>query len=170
MTSPSRTILTRLSKKKSFLKKFEVSASVQHAKHNDFFPVCSDVGVSVGFRPIKKLIIGIGPTLRVGWGAGFKDIHVSQQGYSLRSYLDYATKTNFQVSAGLETSYFPAPGDGSQLSVGLNRWKRSALAGLGKRIKWAKRKQAEIKLLYDFLARRHLPQTNQFSFRTALGL
>lgn len=155
-------------KTKSFIRKFEVSANVQSAKHNNLFPVTSDIGLSLEFKPSDKLITGIGAAYRMGWGSGFKNIHITHQGIGIRSFVEFKAKGKLFISGGYEQNYFAVIKTIEQLKD-QKAWKSSALLGLSKKYKVGKKKNGEMKLLYDFFSTRKAPRTQPLLFRVGFG-
>ncbi|MBL7730889.1 MAG: hypothetical protein JNM88_06895, partial [Chitinophagaceae bacterium] len=57
-------------KSKTFLQRLEYSANVQSQKATAYFPVTSDLGLSVGYKLNDKSVIGVGASYKLGWGSG----------------------------------------------------------------------------------------------------
>jgi hypothetical protein len=57
-------------KNKNFLQRLEYGANIQSQKATNFFPVTSDLGLSVGYKLNDKSIIGIGASYKIGLGRG----------------------------------------------------------------------------------------------------
>jgi hypothetical protein len=155
-------------KEKSLLKKFELSTNIQSSKHNNLFPVSTDFGLSIGFKPLIKFIVGVGGSFRMGWGTGFKNIQITNQGFGLRSFIDFKVRETFYLSGGYERNYFSEAKHIEELK-NKSGWKESALLGISKKYKVGKKKNGELKMLYDFFARTRLPVTSPFIFRVGLG-
>jgi hypothetical protein len=154
---------------KSFLQKFELGANIQSAKQNNLFPVSSDIGFSIGFKPSDKYIIGIGGSYKIGWGSSFRNIHITHQGVGLRSFLDLKLKKGLFISGGYEQNYFAEIKNIQQLKD-FSGWKSSALLGLSKKYSIGKKKKGELKVLYDFFYARKIPRTQPVLFRVGYGL
>ncbi len=95
---------------KSFWKRLEYGSNLQTAKNN-FFPVTSDIGLSVGYKLNDKNTIGIGASYKMGWGQDIKHIKITNQGMGLRSFIDVKLKGSFYLSGGLEYNYQPVGSD-----------------------------------------------------------
>jgi hypothetical protein len=54
-------------KTKSFWQRIELGTNLQNQKSNGFLPTTSDLGISIGFKPNDKSIIGIGSSFKMGW-------------------------------------------------------------------------------------------------------
>jgi len=154
---------------KKFLQKISLSANIQTTKHNNSFPVTSDLGLSIEYKPSQKLIFGIGGAYRVGWGSSISNIHITHQGVGLRSFLDCKLKRNFFLSGGYEQNYFSEIRNIQQLR-NLSAWKSSALLGVCKKYKIGKKRNGEMKLVYDFFSKTKIPVTSSFIFRVSFGL
>ena len=152
------------SKKTDLLNRFEVSASFQNSKPNALFPVSSEIGFSVGFKPITKIIIGMGAAGRLGWGSDIRHIHLTGQGLGLRSFTDVRVHKKIFLSGGYEQNYYSEIKKIAQLKH-LSGWKPSALAGLSKKYSMGSKRKGEMKFLYDFLARYRMPTTSPFLYR-----
>lgn len=158
-------------KTKSFWKRLEFGTNLQTVKSNLYFPNTSDVGVSAGFKLSDKSIIGIGATTKIGWGTGWNNINITSQGAGLRSFFDIKIKGGFWASGGAEMNYRPVnnflPGitlpPFGELGRGL--WQKSALLGISKKYNIGKKWKGNAQLLYDFLWKQQLPQTQAFVFR-----
>jgi hypothetical protein len=147
-------------KTKSFLKRLEYGANVQSQKASSFFPVTSDIGLSLGYKINDKSIIGIGASYKMGWGRGWNDIDISHQGIGLRSFIDIKLKGSFWISGGYEQNYKTAFQDFSELKE-MSGWQQSGLIGLSKVIPLKTKffKKTSVKLLWDFLSYRVVPRT-----------
>ncbi len=158
-------------KTKSFLQRLEYGTNIQSQKANAFFPVTSDIGLSLGYKLNDKSIIGIGSSFKMGWGSGFNNIRISSQGVGLRSYLDYKIKGSFWVSGGYEMNYRSAINSISQLQS-YSAWQRSGLVGLSKVVSLKAKffKKTKLQLLWDFLSYEQVPVTQPLVFRIGYGI
>lgn len=154
---------------KKFLQKIELSANIQSVKHNNFFPVSSDIGFSAGYKPNTKMIVGIGGSYKIGWGSGLNNIRITHQGLGIRSFLDWKLKGNLFASGGYEQNYFSEIRSIDQLRD-YSSWKSSALLGIAKKYTIGKKRKGEMKLLYDFFSQTKVPKTSAVLFRVGVGL
>ncbi len=147
-------------KTKTFWQRLEYGANMQSQKATNFFPVTSDLGLSVGYKLNDKSIIGIGASYKIGLGRGWNDIHFSSEGLGLRSYIDWKIKGGLWISGGYEQNLKTGFQDLSDLRT-KNIWQQSGLLGLSKKlsIKTKFFKQTNIKLLWDFMSYRQIPRT-----------
>jgi hypothetical protein len=158
-------------KSKSFLKRLEYGTNFQTQRSTSFFPVTSDIGLSLGYKLNDKSVIGIGASYKLGWGQNFRNIHLSSQGAGLRSYIDWKLKGSFWVSGGYEMNYKTAFNSFYQLQD-LNAWQQSGLLGLSKvlAVKTKFFKKTKLQLLWDFLSYQQIPRTQPIVFRVGYNL
>jgi hypothetical protein len=151
-------------KTKSFLKRLELGSNLQSQKAKYFFPITTDIGVSVGYRLTDKNVVGIGACGKVGWGRGWDNMKLSFEGLGLRSFLDYKFKKSLYISGGFEMNYRPAINSVQQLRD-YSSWQRSGLIGLSKKYTVVKKIKGELKVLWDFLSYQQVPRTEPIIFR-----
>lgn len=151
-------------KTKSFFKRLEFGTNLQSQKSQSYFPVTTDIGLSLGYKINDKSIIGIGAAYKLGLGTGWNNIRLSHQGVGLRSYLDYQLKGSFFISGGYEQNYRSVINTIRQLHD-YSAWQSSGLVGLSKRYKATKKLKGEIKVLWDFLSYQQIPRTQPIVFR-----
>lgn len=163
-------------KTKTFLQRIEYTANMQFGKANSLLPTTADVALGVGYKLNDKSTIGVGAGYKLGVGS-IQRIRFTNQGISLRSYVDWKLKKQFYISGGYEMNYLPAlsgtvanvPITGPQQ---LDAWQASGLIGIMKKIniktKWIK--GTRVQLLYDMLYRNHVPASQPFLFRVGYGL
>jgi hypothetical protein len=153
-------------KTKTFLQRLEYGANIQSQKATSFFPVTSDIGLSVGYKPNDKSIIGIGASYKIGWGRGWNNIKLSSEGIGLRSYIDWKLKGSIWISGGYEQNYKSAFSDFNQLRD-KNAWQQSGLLGICKVVSLKTKlfKKTSIKLMWDFLSYKQVPRTQPVVFR-----
>jgi hypothetical protein len=153
-------------KTKSFLKRLEYEANIQSQKANYYFPVTSDLGLSVGYKLNDKSIIGIGASYKIGWGTGWRNIQISHQGAGIRSFIDWKLKGSLWLSGGYEQNYRSQLNDFVQLR-NQSSWQQSGLIGLSKTVQLKTKlfKKSSVRLLWDFLSYQQSPRTHAFLFR-----
>jgi hypothetical protein len=131
-------------KTKSFKKRIEYEANIQSQKANVFLPATSDIALTAGYRLNDKSVIGIGANYKLGWGNGWKDIKLSNEGFGLRSFIDWKLAPifgkieGFWLTGGYEHNYQHAFTKIEQLKD-LNAWQTSGLIGITKKCKIGKR-------------------------------
>lgn len=155
-----------MQKTKRFLDRLEYGSNLQTQSANNFFPITTDLGLSVGYKLNDKNVIGIGVSYKVGWGKDFRNINVSSQGAGLRSFLDINIRKSFFLSGGFEYNY-QQPFQSLNIVDDLDKWQQSGLLGMSKivSIKHKTLKKTKIQLLWDFLSYRQIPPTPAVKFR-----
>lgn len=153
-------------KTKSFWKRLEYGTNIQTQKATTFFPVTSDVGLTLGYKLNDKSIVGIGTSYKMGWGSGWRDLTITHEGVSLRSFVDYKLKGSFWITGGYEMNYRSSFTDIEQLQD-LNGWQQSGLIGITKIVAVKNKffKKTKLQLLWDFISYRQLPRTQPLTFR-----
>jgi hypothetical protein len=158
-------------KTKSFFQRLEYGTNIQTQKATNFFPVTSDIGLSLGYKLNDKSIIGIGASYKMGWGRGWNHIAISHQGLGLRSFIDYKIKGSFWLSGGYEQNYKTSFRNFSQLRD-YSGWTHSGLVGLSKVVSLKTKffKKTKLQLMWDFLSYEQVPRTAPIVFRVEYKL
>ena len=152
-------------KTKSFLKRLQLGTDLQTVHGSYYFPTTTDFGLSVGYKIDSKNDVGIGASLKMGWGNDFNHINLTGQGIGLRSFTDINIKKNFYATGGFEYNY-QQPFDPGNLNQ-LKGWQQSGLLGLSKKISLGTKvlKSMKTQLLWDFLSYEQIPRTQPLKFR-----
>jgi hypothetical protein len=152
-------------KSKTFLQRLEYGSNIQYSKNNSFVPTTADIALSIGYKLNDKSVVGIGASYRLGIG-NIQHIKLTHQGLGLRSFIDWKLKKQFFISGGFEMNYNAQFKNIGQLK-NYNDWQQAGLIGLTKKInlKTKLTKGTKIQVLYDFLARQHMPVSQPFLFR-----
>ena len=157
-----------MQKTKTFLQRIEYGSNLQFGKSNSLIPGTMDIALTVGYKLNDKSTAGIGGGYKMGLGT-IDNIRLSNQGINLRSFLDWRLKKQLFLTGGMELNYLaglPAA-DPLHQAANTSKWQQSALAGISKKIgiktKWFK--ETKLQLLYDFLAKQHVPVSQQVLFR-----
>lgn len=169
-------------KGKSFLKRLEFGMNVQSAKQNNILPTTTDIAITAGYKLNDKSVIGIGAAYKLGWGNGWQDIRLSNQGLGLRTYADVKLFPNAKekglgrmvkniwISGGYEWNYLPdLQGKTIAFSYNNTLWQEAGLLGLSKKYTKGKKK-AQVQLLYNFLYNKTIPQQTPILCRVGWGL
>lgn len=153
-------------KTKSFLKRLEFGTNTQTQKATNFFPVTSDIGLSLGYKLNDKSIIGVGASYKLGWGRGWNHIKFTSEGAGVRSFVDWKLKKSFWVTGGYEMNYKSSFEDFYQLR-NYSGWQRSGLVGLSEVVSMKTKffKKTKLQLLWDFLSYEQIPRTQPLLFR-----
>jgi hypothetical protein len=156
-------------KTKTFFQRLQLNADFQTTRHNNLFPVNSDLGLSIGYKLNEKSMLAIGSSFKLGWGTGFNHIRLSNQGVSIRGGIDWKLKGNLFIAGNYEQNYFSRINNIYQLR-NYSNWKTSALLGLNKKYKTRKGRGGEIKILYDFFYNRPPIRTQPLIVRFGYNL
>lgn len=156
-------------KSKSFRKRLEFGTNLQNTRSNAFLPTTTDLGLSVGYRLNDKSIIGLGASGKIGWGKDIRNIVITGQGASLRSFIDWKLKGRIFISGGYEQNFRTGFDNLPQLRTP-SKWSQSGLIGLSKKYSVGKKFKGDFKLYYDFLHKTHSPNTQPILFRVGYGL
>jgi hypothetical protein len=70
---------------------------MQTQKATNYFPVTSDLGLSLGYKLNDKSVIGFGASYKVGMGRAWNHISITSEGAGLRSFVDWKIKREFLV-------------------------------------------------------------------------
>ena len=156
---------------KSFWKRLDYSTNLQTLRSNSYFPTTTDIGLSVGYKFTEKIIIGLGSSIKIGWGQNIRNVDVSAEGLSIRSFTDVKLRGSFYMSGGLEYNYQPVIQSVQQLK-NLDAWRQSGLIGISKVISLKSKffKNTSVRLLWDFLSYRQRPVEQPVKFRIAYGI
>jgi hypothetical protein len=157
-------------KTKTFLQRLQYGFNIQSQSTQFYMPATSDLALTAGYKLSDTKEFGIGMSYKMGWGNGFKDIHISSEGIGLRSYVDIKAKGSIWLSGGFEYNYLSNFRNLQELHNNVDVWQRSALLGLSKKYKIGKNKEGNIQLLYDFLYNKQTPPGQAFKFRLGYSL
>jgi hypothetical protein len=158
-------------KTKSFWRRLEYGTNFQSQRPNHFFPVTSDIGLSLGYKVNDKSVIGLGASYKIGWGQSIRNINISHQGAGLRSFADIKLKGSFWISGGYEMNYRNEFNRIEALKD-MNAWQQSGLIGMSKVVSMNSKffKKTKVQLLWDFLSYQQVPRTQALVFRVGYNL
>jgi len=153
-------------KTKTFWNRIQYGTDFQTTHDNYYFPLVTDLGLSIGYKLGHGNIVGLGAGYKLGWGSGIQHIALSSEGVGLRSFLQIRIKGTFSATGGFEYNYTTPFANFQQLRQ-LQYWTRSGLVGLTKTISVKNRvfKNTSLSLLWDFLSYSQVPPTQPFLFR-----
>jgi hypothetical protein len=157
-------------KTKSFWKRLELGTNLQNTRGNNFLPITTDLGLSLGYKLNDKSSFGVGASYKMGWGNDIRRITVTHEGIGLRSYIDFKLKGSFFISGGYEQNYRHRFNNIQQLTIQPDYWTQSGLVGIKKKYSIGKKYKGNMQLLFDFLYKNHAPQTQPILFRLGYGL
>ncbi|PZR25214.1 MAG: hypothetical protein DI535_18970 [Citrobacter freundii] len=151
---------------KTFLQRIELGANIQSQKSNSYFPVTSDIALTAGYKLNDNSIIGIGAGYKLGWGRNIRNVKITHEGVSLRSFVDIKLKGSFWITGGYELNYRETF---NRIDVLLDKsaWQESGLIGLSKVVDMRSKllKKTKVQLLWDFLSYRQMPKPAAVQFR-----
>lgn len=150
---------------KSFWQRIEYSTDLQFGRPVNFLPATSDIALQIGYKLNDKSSIGIGTAYKLGLGEGWNRIRFSQQGIGFRSFINWRLKGNFYVQGNAELNYMSQFRNYAQLRQ-FNDWQRAAMLGISKKYRISKKIKGNFQVLYDFLHKTHVPNTQGFIIRT----
>ncbi|MEO6682206.1 MAG: hypothetical protein ABIN48_05215 [Ginsengibacter sp.] len=161
---------------KSFLKRLEYGFDVDFGKNNSLMPGTAMIGANLGYKLSDKFVTGVGLGYNLGLGS-IQHISLSHQGVNLISFLDWkpfgSGKSGFLnslwISGGYEMNHNAGFKKIRQLQK-YNVWQRNALLGISKKYSINKKMKGEMKLLYDFLHRDHVPVSRAVVWRVGYSL
>jgi hypothetical protein len=151
-------------------KPFSIQFDAQFNRPNGIFPVTAQIGVRSGYTfRNTPLQAGVGIAYNAGLGTSFRNIALSNEGVSLRSFFEWKQKRGLLLYGGYEMSHLNrfASLPGLQKS---DQWRRHALAGISKQYAIGKKWKGSFLLAYDFLHNTRAPVTSPLIFRTGFGL
>lgn len=153
-------------KTKTLWNRLEYGTDFQTTHDSYYFPMVTDLGLSLGYRLGHGNVVGIGASYKLGWGNGIQHIAFSSQGVGLRSFLQVRIKGGFSAAGGFEYNYTTPFANYQQLKQ-LQYWTKSGLVGVTKTVSMKNRffKKTSVSLLWDFLSYQAVPQTEPFLFR-----
>jgi len=153
-------------KTKTFWKRLEYGVNFQTTHSNYYFPVVTDLGLSLGYKLGHNNVVGVGASYKIGWGSGFNHIALSSEGIGLRSFLEIQLKGSLSATGGFEYNY-TTPFTSFQQLKQLQHWTKSGLIGISKTVSMKSRvlKKTKLQLLWDFLSYQQVPKTQAVVFR-----
>jgi hypothetical protein len=153
-------------KTKTFLQRISLGTDVSFTKNNSLLPSVANLALSVAYKFSDKKEMGIGMAYRAGLGS-INRIQITHQGLSFRSFASIKFKKNFWITGGWEANQNTGFKNIEQLKQ-YNQWQQSGLVGIEKRITIKTKffKGSKLSLLWDVMARQHVPVSQPVIFRT----
>jgi hypothetical protein len=155
-------------KVKSVWQRLEYGTNLQSTRANAFWPTTTDVGLSIAYKLNDKSQIGFGSSAKIGWGNNIRNIRVSGEGFSLRSFVEIKLKGSFNLSGGYEQNFRTRFYNTQQLRNQSNNWFSSGLIGVSKTVSVKSKffNKTKVQLMYDMLWKKQVPVTQPVVFRT----
>jgi hypothetical protein len=153
-------------KTKTFLQRITLGTDVSFTKNNSLLPSVANLALSAAYKFSNKKEMGVGLAYRAGLGS-INRIQMTHQGLSFRSFASVKFKKNFWITGGWEANQNAGFKNIEQLK-NYNEWQQAGLVGIEKKItiktKWFK--GSKLSLLWDVMARQHVPVSQPIIFRT----
>lgn len=151
---------------KTFWSRLEYGTDLQTIHTNYYFPMVTDLGLSLGYRLGHENIAGIGASYKLGWGNGIQHVALSSQGVGLRSFVQLHIKSSFSATGGFEYNYTQPFTSFREIRV-IQDWTKSGLIGMTKTISLKSQffSKTTLSLLWDFLSYEQVPKTQPILFR-----
>lgn len=149
---------------KSFRSRLEPGFNFQFGPSTLLLPATANIGLSLGYKLNQNSTAGIGLSYNLGLGNGWNSIALSNQGLSLRSFMDWRIKKSYFITGGWEETYMAQFQDIKQLE-NKSYWQPSALIGLEKKYKISNKLQGSLQILFDALYLQDVPQGQPLKFR-----
>ncbi|MGN6493884.1 MAG: hypothetical protein ACTHLE_17935 [Agriterribacter sp.] len=166
-------------KTKPFLKRIQLGATFQSQRATNYFPTTTDIALTAAYKLNEKGRMGIGLSGKVGWGNGWKHIHISGQGVGARAFVEWKAPDLSSLGraggglwfyAGAELNYNRTIKSLAEFK-NYSNYSKNALAGLSKKysmnspLKKGKKVQGSVQVLYDFLHARQVPRGQALVWR-----
>ena len=167
-------------KTKGFLKRLEIGINIQSLRGNGLLPTTTDFGLSLGYKLNDKSVIGIGTSYKLGWGNDLQHMHITHQGGSIRSFLNW--KAPFEkskskllkglwISGGYEINHRPTLDSVTLITINgridATEWQQSGLIGIAKILSIRSKvfEKTKVQMLWDFLSYSQVPRAHPVIFR-----
>jgi len=170
---------------KKLVQRLVFETNLQNNRNTTPLPASSDIGLSLGYRLNDKSVLGIGGAFRMGWGKDIQHIHITGQGLSFRSFLEWKAPfgssgksliTGWLITGAYELNYRPSYrgvtiNSPSGSGISLDSWQPSGLLGLSRVFTGNSKVLKKIKLqaLWDFVSYSQVPRPQPFIFRIHYG-
>jgi predicted DNA-binding protein len=150
----------------SFMQRVFFQTNVQSSSGNRWLPSHTNFAIGSGYKINSKAQLSAEIVWRMGWGQPIKNIHITHQGFGLRSFLDWKVKGQWWITGSYEKNHYPSY-QTIAVASNDNGWRNSALMGISKTIaiKSKGMKKFKMQLLYDFLAPSQAPYTSPWKYR-----
>lgn len=157
------------SNNRTFLQRLKYGANIQTQRATYYFPVTSDVALTLAYQISKNSLLGLGLSLKMGWGTDWKHILISYQGAGIRSNVDTKVIGSYYITAAYEQHYRGQRDNFSQMQS-ISRWSSSGLMGVKKTYSISKKFNGHVQILWDFLSYHNQTNTPPILFRMGYEL
>jgi hypothetical protein len=152
-------------KSKSFLKRLTYETNCQTQKIET---TMADVSLTVGYKINDRSIISIGGAARVGLGKDWNNIRFTNEGFGLKSVLDWKVKHGIWMMGSYETNYYNRFSE-SQYNGNIDPWQANILLGLMKKIQINSKKTSTVRLAYNLMYKQNNFLTQPVVFKVGYG-
>src|SRR5438445_4030417 len=90
---------------RTFFQRLRMGFNIQSSSSTSLLPAISSLGLSAGYMLNDKMVVGVGSAWQLGVGNGLDHFQFSNQGVSLRSFMDLRMKGSFWLTGGGEYTY-----------------------------------------------------------------
>ncbi len=156
-------------KTKIFKQRIEYAFDMQPQKGTSYIPGALNIGANLGYKLNDKSLIGIGSSYKIGLGS-LQKIRLSNQGFGLRTFLDWKLKKQFYISSGYEINQVIIEPNTTLNSNLINKWQPSGLLGISKKYKVGKGRNGKIQVLWNFLSYQQVPISQPIIFRFGIPI
>ncbi|MFT3945665.1 MAG: hypothetical protein QM763_01725 [Agriterribacter sp.] len=173
-------------KTKRLKERIVYSVNFQTQKSGTYYPLSSEIAMTIGYKLTDKAVAGLGISGRAGFGKSWKQVRLTGEGLGGRFFAEWKAPSPFGGAGGgfIASLWFTAGAEINynrtieSLAVFKNysNWTKSALAGLTKKysmnspLKKGKKVEGTMSVLYDFLYNKHIPPTPAVVWRVGWGL
>ncbi len=155
-------------RKKSFFKRLSFGTNYQFTAARGTAPQMLDLGVQVAYQFNQHKQAGIGLGYRLGMGKSIRQLALSSEGLSMRSFFDLRIKGGIYATGGLELQYNTRFYQLRQLQL-REQWNQLALIGISKKMNLGKKAGAGISVQYNIFAHQQ-PATSPWIIRYHIGM
>lgn len=152
-------------KTKSFLKRLTYEANFHTQKIQI---TMTDIALTAGYKINDHSVLSVGGSARIGLGKGWNNIRLTNEGFGLRSVLDWKLKYNIWGMGSYETSYYNRHNT-QTYSTYSNAWQANILLGLMKKIQLNSKKNSTVRLAYNLLYKQNNFLTQPIVFQIGYG-
>jgi len=150
---------------KSFFKRLSYETNFQTQRQQ---VTMTDASLMIGYKINDRSVVSFGASARLGLGKNWNNIRFTNEGFGLRSVLDWKLKHSLWITGSYETNYFRRF-DQVQYNGYVDPWQANILLGLMKKIKVNSKKSSTVRLAYNLLHKESNFLTQPIVFRVGYG-
>jgi hypothetical protein len=151
---------------KTFLQRITLGTDVSFTKNNSLLPSVANLALSAAYKFSNTKEMGVAIAYKAGLGS-IDRIQITHQGLGFRSFASIKFKKNFWITGGWEANQNAGFRNIEQLK-NYNEWQQAGLLGIEKKINIKTKffKTSKLSLLWDVMAKQHVPVSQPVIFRT----